>query len=109
MAGSDKILWSLSLEGAEDVSKKLKGAGDVGDEQAKRLKQAFADVGKGSSGSSGGDALGATAEAGEAAADRLREAIHILHPVLDEAGLGLGNLGAFARVAGAGIGALAAA
>jgi hypothetical protein len=102
--GQDKILWSLSLEGAEDVSKKLKAAGDVGDEQAKRLKQSFGDVAAGNAGSHGFEA-----EAGESGAHRLREALHVLHPILDEAGLGLGNLGAFARLAGAGFGALTAA
>jgi hypothetical protein len=107
MAGQDKILWKLSLEGAEDVSKKLKAAGDVGDEQAKRLKKSFADVGTGSSGSNYGK-FAQLAE-GENAAHRFREAIHVLHPVLDSAGLGIGNLGAFARLAGAGLGGLAAA
>lgn len=43
------------------------------------------------------------------AAERFRESIHILHPILEEAGLGFGNLGAFARLAGAGFAGLAVA
>jgi hypothetical protein len=106
--GQDKILWSLSLEGAEEVSKKLKATGDVGDEQAKRLKQAFDGVSAGKGGEGFGG-LGGKSEESRVAAERLREALHTLHPILDTAGLGLGNLGAFARVAGAGFGAFGAA
>jgi hypothetical protein len=105
--GNDRILWSISLEGSEDVAKKLKAAGDAGEASGRRLKQAFSEAG-GSSGSGLGK-FSAEAEEGEGGAHRLREALHVLHPVLEEAGLGLGNLGAFARLAGAGFGALGAA
>ena len=55
----------------------------------------------------GGAALERDLNRGTDAANRFREAIHILHPILETAGLGMGNLGSFARLAGAGIGALA--
>ncbi len=45
----------------------------------------------------------------ENGAARFRETLHVIHPVLDAAGLGIGNLGAFARVASAGLVGLTAA
>ncbi len=56
----------------------------------------------------GGVALERDLNRGTEAANRFREAIHILHPLLESAGLGIGNLGSFARVAGVGLGALGA-
>src|SRR6185312_9438295 len=107
--GQDKILWSLSLEGADDVSKKLKAAGDVGDEAAKRLKQSFSEVGKGSSGYGNFAQLAEGEAATRRFRDAIRETLHTVHPILDEAGLGISNLGSFARLAGINLGALAAA
>jgi hypothetical protein len=102
----NKIVHRISLEGADKVSKQLESIGDIGEKSFKRVKAA-ADGG-GNVGSAFGD-LGGKTEQSRVAAERLREAVHTLRPVLDEAGLGLGNLGAFARVAGAGMGALAIA
>jgi hypothetical protein len=107
--GQDKILWSLSLEGADDVSKKLKAAGDVGDAQAKRLKQSFSEVGKGSSGYGNFAQLAEGEAAARRFRDTLRETLHTVHPILDETGLGISNLGVFARLAGTNLGALATA
>lgn len=42
-------------------------------------------------------------------AHKFREILHVLHPILGEAGVGIGELGAFARVAAVGTGGLAAA
>src|SRR5258706_15080728 len=106
----NQIVPRVSLEGADKVSKQLESIGDIGEKSFKKVKQA-AD-GANNIGKSGGEAFGGfvgKTEESRLAAERLREGIHTLHPILDSAGLGLGNLGAFARVAGAGFGALAAA
>jgi hypothetical protein len=102
----DKIVHRVSLEGAEDVANKLKKIGDAGSDAFKKVKQ-YADDSHSSLGKAG-DAFGGNTDGGRLAAERFREVLHALHPVLDSAGLGLGNLGAFSRVAGAGMAALAA-
>ena len=107
MAG-DKIVHRISLEGADKVAKQLESIGLEGDKSAKKIQQAFNDASN-VSGKSGDAFGGLKTEESRQGVERLREAIHILHPILDTAGLGLGNLGAFARVAGAGLGALGAA
>jgi hypothetical protein len=106
----DKIVHRISLEGADDVAKKLKNIGDTGSDAFKKVKQYTDDSasGIGKAGTAFAALEGKT-EGGRLASERFREAIHTLHPVLETAGLGLGNLGAFARVAGAGMGALGAA
>src|SRR5258706_7000194 len=106
----NKIVHRVSLEGADKVSKQLESIGDIGEKSFKKVKQA-AD-GASNIGKSGGEAFGGfvgKTEESRLAAERLREVLHTLHPILDSAGLGLGNLGAFARVAGAGFVAFGAA
>src|SRR6266403_2034433 len=105
----NKIVHRVPLEGADKISQQLESSGDIGDKSFKRVKAA-AD-GANNIGKSGGEAFGGfvgKTEESRLAAERLREVLHTLHPILDSAGLGLGKLGALARVAGAGFGALAA-
>ena len=104
----NKIVHRVSLEGADKVSKQLESIGDVGEKSFNKVKQAAdgASLGKVGESSSG---FGGKTEESRLAAERLREVLHTLHPILDQAGLGLGNLGAFARVAGAGFLAFGAA
>lgn len=110
MANEDRIVQRISLEGAEDVQKKLQTLGAVGKDALKNVSQYSADA------SSGIGRFGATlsslstgAAAAEVSASKFREAIHVLHPILETAGLGMGNLGSFSRVAGAGLTALGVA
>ena len=101
MAGKDnKILIGIALEGDAEVNKKLDAVSQHGEQMSKNLSATSPT----SLGSGAGEL-----ERGSGGADKLRESIHVLHPILESAGLGLGNLGAFARLAGAGLGALAAA
>ena len=104
----NKIVHRVSLEGADKVSKQLESIGDVGEKSFNKVKQAAdgASLGKVAE-SSGG--FGGKTEESRLAAERLREVLHTLHPILDQVGLGVGNLGAFARVAGAGFVAFGAA
>ena len=131
----NKIVHRISLEGAEDVVNRLKKVGDAGEELSAKIQKSIdashgsiAKFGDGHADALRGvkqytdDSASGLAKAGEAfaaiegkseggrlAVERFREAIHTLHPVLDEAGIGISNLGSFARLAGGGFGALAAA
>jgi hypothetical protein len=106
---ADDIHIRIGLEGDAEIKRKLDQVRDTskksGDEISKALNQSI----------STGPALGRAIdveqglERSRVVAERFREAVHTLHPVLDEAGLGFGNLGAFARVAGVGLSGLAAA
>ncbi len=106
---ADGINIRIGLEGDAEIKKKLDNINDhgkkFGQDISKSLNQAVG------TNPALGKAFGAEegVERGRVAAERLREVIHTLHPILDSAGLGLGNLGAFARVAGAGMGFLGAA
>ena len=131
----NKIVHRISLEGAEDVVNRLKKVGDAGEESSAKIQKSI-DASQGSIAKFGDghadafksvkrytdDLASSLAKAGEAfaaiegkteggrvAVERFREIIHTLHPVLDEAGIGISNLGSFARLAGGGFGALAAA
>jgi hypothetical protein len=105
----NKIVHRVSLEGADKVAKQLESIGDIGEKSFKRVKNAADGASSvGNAGSAFGG-LGGKTEESRLAAERLREALHTLHPVLESAGLGLGNLGAFARVASAGFYAFGAA
>jgi hypothetical protein len=94
------IKQRISLDGADDVVGKLKKIGDTGSDAFKKLKE-FSD--KGGEGvaklGKGAEDIGSSVNG----AQKLREVLHTLRPVLDEAGLGMGNLGAFARAANVGI------
>jgi hypothetical protein len=96
-------------DGTDALSGKLKNVGEVGDSAFKKIKGAIGDVSSGGGLGNIFSQFTSGAEGGEKAAEKLREAIHILHPVLEEAGVSLGNIGAFARLAGAGMGALGVA
>jgi hypothetical protein len=103
----DKIVHRISLEGAEDVANKLKKIGDTSSDAFKKVKESVDGSGSGIAGLGNAFAgIEGKTEGGRLAAERFRETIHTLHPILDSAGLGLGNLGAFARVAGVGLAAL---
>ncbi|WP_375782916.1 hypothetical protein ACE10Z_23670 [Bradyrhizobium sp. Pha-3] len=96
------IKQRISLDGADDVASKLKKIGDTGSDAFKKLKE-YSDRG-----GEGFSKFGRETEDLEIG-EKLKETLHTLHPVLDEAGLGLENLGAFARLAGAGMLPLGAA
>jgi hypothetical protein len=115
----DQIKIRIGLEGDADIKKKL-------DAVSEASKKAGADISKSMNATLGnasksisesvptgglGKAIGAeeSFERNRVAAERLRESIHVLHPVLETAGLGISNLGGYARLAGAGLGALGAA
>jgi hypothetical protein len=106
----NKIVHRVSLEGADKVAKQLESIGLEGDKSFKKVKQAAEESASGirRAGESFGG-LGGKTEQSKIAAERLREVLHTLHPILEQAGLGLGNLGALARVAGAGFVAFGAA
>jgi len=113
------IKQRISLDGADDVAAKLKKIGDTGADAFKKLKEYSGQ----SLGNVGEFAKAADRHVGEfaKAADRhgdvggedfgkkLREALHALHPVAEQAGIDLGNLGQFGRLAGAGLIPLGAA
>jgi hypothetical protein len=106
---ANSILLRIALEGAAEIKKQLDDisayAAKFGQAVSKGVNEAIQTkpaVGK---------AFGAEEglEKSREAAERFREVLHTLHPILGAAGLELGNLGAFARVAGAGMGALGVA
>ena len=104
----DQIKIQIGLEGDAEIKKKFDAIKDAGKKTGAELSKSLNElVSTGKLGS----AIGAeeNLERSRVAAERFREVIHTLHPILDTAELGLGNLGALARVAGAGMGALAAA
>jgi hypothetical protein len=106
---ADGINIRIGLEGDADIKRKLDNINAHGEKFGKDISKSLNQaVG---TNPALGKAFGAEegVEKSREAVERFREVLHTLHPILDEAGLGLGNLGAFARVAGAGMGALAAA
>jgi len=107
---SNEIKHRVSLEGDADINRRLDGIGEHGKRAFKEISETINNASPGIA-KIGNDfaSIEGKAEGGRQATERFREAIHTLHPVLDEAGLGLGNLGAFARAAGVGVGGLAAA
>lgn len=106
---ADDIKIRIGLEGDADIKKKLDNISDhgrkFGQDISKSINQAVG------TNPALGKAFGAEEgiERSREAAERFREVLHTLHPILGAAGLELGNLGAFARVAGAGMGALGVA
>jgi hypothetical protein len=106
----DKIVHRISLEGADDVVKKLKQVGDTGADAFKKVKQYTDDGGSGVAKFGNAFAtLTGKSEAGYEATKKFRETIHELHPALDSAGIGLGQLSAFISASRAGIAGLAVA
>jgi hypothetical protein len=105
-----KVVTRITLEGVEDIKAKLASLGVTGEKAMQQIRAAGGALSGGGLGGAGDQLqkLGLRTLEAKSAADAFREAIHIAHPVLEEAGLGLGNLGAFARLAGAGLGAVAA-
>ncbi|MBR0687352.1 hypothetical protein JQ594_15580 [Bradyrhizobium manausense] len=100
------IKQRISLDGAEDVAAKLKRIGDTGQDAFRKLKEYSGPAGEGISNLSRSlEGEGSAHEIGE----KLRETLHTLHPIIGQAGLELGELGAFARLAGAGLVPLGAA
>jgi hypothetical protein len=98
------------LDGAAQVKAGLKDIGQTGE-------SAFGKIAAANGAMAQGGAkynqqlknLGLHALQAKKGAESFREAIHIAHPVLDAAGLGIGNLGAFARLANVGLVGLTAA
>ncbi len=101
----------ITLEGVEEIEAKLARLNKAGEES---LGQ-FRELG-GAAGDTAFDKLvdgaqkaGLGLQAATGHTKLLSEAIHVLHPILQIAGVRMGELGSFARLAGAGIGALAVA
>jgi len=87
----------------DEPESKLKRIGEAGKNAFKELNDSIDSVGSHSG------VLASIFGESESAAEKFKETIHIAHPILEEAGVSLGNLGAFARLAGAGMGALGTA
>ena len=107
MAG--EIRARIALEGSDVVKRQLQDIEQTGSRAFKTIQSAGKAVNFG-----GGPAaeqlkkIGLHTIEAESGTTRIREAIHVLHPLLDAAGLGIGNLGAYARLASVGLGGLAA-
>lgn len=102
----------ITLEGVEQVKGQLKDLGSTGEKELKK----FSDIGKTGDTANpfnklveGAKQAGLGLQEGSQKVGELREAIHVVNPILEEAGVHLGNLGAFARLAGGGIAGLAIA
>jgi hypothetical protein len=103
----------ITLEGAEEVKSQLASINKAGEDS---LKQ-FRDLGSASGAAA--DPFGKLVDSAKNAGlefqntgrhtNTLREALHALHPILQVAGVRMGELGSFARLAGASLPALAAA
>ncbi len=105
-----KVVTRIVLEGVEDIKAKLASLGVTGEAAMRQIKAAGGTLSSGAFGA--GDQLqklGLRTLEAKSAADAFREAIHIAHPILEEAGLGLGNLGGFARLASVGLGGIVVA
>ncbi len=101
----------ITLEGVEEIEAKLARLNKAGEESLGQFREL---------GAAGGDTAfdklvdgaqkaGLSLQAAGGHTKILSEAIHVLHPILQIAGVRMGELGSFARLAGAGIGALAVA
>jgi hypothetical protein len=104
MAGSVPTIKTRLEADVDGFIANVKKAGQAGERamgQVKAAGGALADGGRLANGQMQRIALHSL-EA-ERAAVRFREAIHISHPILEAAGLGVGNLGAFAALARGGL------
>jgi hypothetical protein len=99
----------ITLEGVEAVKAKLAELNAAGENSL----NIFRDLGAGGDGfktlTDNAKSAGLELENTGRHANVLREAIHTLHPILQIAGVRMGELGSFARLAGASLPALAAA
>jgi hypothetical protein len=106
---ADDIKIRIGLQGDEDVKRRLDAVRDAGkkssEDIAKSMNQAV------STWPALGKAINVEQdlERNRVAAERFREAIHTAHPILAQAGIEIAGLGSYARLAGAGLGALGAA
>lgn len=94
-SSADATLKKLGDNG-EAAFKRIKAAGDSIADGGRRATQQLQQIGA------------RTLEAGRAT-ERFREALHVAHPVLEQAGVNFGSMRAYSAAAGAGFGALAAA
>jgi hypothetical protein len=105
---ADDIKIRIGLEGDAEIKRKLDQVRDSGKKSGEEISKAFQ-----AQSISTGPALGRAIdveqsfERNRVGAERLREAIHAAHPILDQAGIDIVGLGGYARLAGAGFVALA--
>ncbi len=107
---ASEIKTRITLSGAEEVKAQLKSISETGVKALGQIKAA------GSSVADGGklaekqlQAIGLHLLQAQNATNKFREALHVVHPVLDAAGLGVGNLRALSAAASVGLGGLAVA
>jgi hypothetical protein len=103
----------ITLEGVEEIETKLKRLNALGEDSLAN----FRNLGSAAGGTAdpfgklvdGAKNAGLELQTSSRHANTLREALHVLHPILQIAGARAGELGSFARLAGAGLSALAIA
>jgi len=98
----NKIVHRVTIEGLVEAAKNFVSLGDDGERAFKQIKQA-ADNTNFDRPTDHVRKFNQYVEEGNEVARRFREAIHTIHPVLDQIGLGLSNLGAFAGAARVGL------
>jgi methyl-accepting chemotaxis protein len=103
----------ITLEGVEEIETKLKRLNALGEDSLAN----FRNLGSAAGGTGdpfgklvdGAKNAGLELQASSRHANTLREALHVLHPILQIAGARAGELGSFARLAGTGLAGLAIA
>jgi hypothetical protein len=104
----DRILIRIGIEGDAEIKKKLDDVKGHGEKFGKDISKSINESVK--TNPALGKAFGAeeNLEKSRVAVERFRESIHALHPLLGAAGLEIGGLGSYARLAGAGMTTLGA-
>jgi hypothetical protein len=101
MAGSvPTVKTRIIIDGGAEAKATLDGIKSSGEGMFRTLKSAGSALFDGGAAHAQVDRIGLRMLQTESTAHRLREALHVAHPILEEAGLGLSNLGGFARLAG---------
>jgi len=109
MAGSVPTIKTRLEADVDGFIANVKKAGQAGERAMNQIKAAGGSLADGGARANHQlRQIGLHALEGERATLRFREVIHVAHPILEAAGLGLGNLGAFARLASTGLTGLAA-
>lgn len=100
----------ITLEGVEEVKKSLADLGKSGEQFLSQVRESTAGAADPlKSLSTGLESTAQSTEAATGATDRFREGLHLLHPILQAAGVQMSEFTAFSRAAGVGIVGLAAA
>lgn len=100
----------LTLEGVEEVKKKLGEAAQAGEDFLKQVRDSSTQTGTPLNQLTQNlDKSGGAFERHRVAVERFRDSLHVLRPILSQLGVNLGELGSFSRVAGAGAIGLGAA